>query len=351
MKKIIVLYILSIVVVFFMPVFMVKEYDVKEFDINKNEINENDIIIKLLLSETNEVVELSLDEYIMGVLVGEMPVTYELEALKAQAVVARTYTLNKIINSAGSHVNADMCDDINHCQAYKTKEYALTCWDDEEENEKWNKIKTAVLETKNEVITYDDKLINAFFHANSGGKTEDSLNIWGRENIPYLKSVVGNEEDIFLEKVTFTYEEFEKIMTENFLEYDKLIQSSQENPSNDSVNKDIKNDENNSEENHKILIEKNIKILEKNSSGRVSKVKISNITLDGTEVRSLFGLRSTFFDIDMTQNNITFNTKGYGHGIGLSQDGANSMAKKGSLYKDIIQHFYSNVEIKNILSI
>ena len=174
---------------------------VKEQGNKSNELNECDIKIRLLLSEKNEIVEMSLDEYIMGVLIGEMPVSYELEALKAQAVVARTYTLNKIINEKSSHENADMCDDINHCQAYKTKEYALSCWDDEFELEKWNKIRKAVLDTKNEVITYNNELINAFFHANSGGKTEDSLNLWGKENIPYLKSVEGNEVDIRIEKV------------------------------------------------------------------------------------------------------------------------------------------------------
>ena len=170
MRKIILIYLICIIGIFFLPVILVKEYtNIKS--------NKEVLRIKLLLTENNEIVEMSLDDYIMGVLIGEMPVEYNLEALKAQAVVARTYTLNKINNSSDTHEESDMCDDINHCQAYKTKEYALSCWNDNEENEKWNKIKKAVLETSNTVITYNDELINAFFHANSGGKTEDISNI------------------------------------------------------------------------------------------------------------------------------------------------------------------------------
>jgi stage II sporulation protein D len=130
--------------------------------------------IKLLITETNEVKEIPLNEYLKGVLVGEVPATYELEALKAQAVVARTYTLYKMRYSPGAHENADMCDDFNHCQAYLSKEYAFSKWDDSDENEKWAKIERAVLETDNEIITYNGEIINAFFHANSGGKTEDA---------------------------------------------------------------------------------------------------------------------------------------------------------------------------------
>lgn len=333
MKKVIVVYLICIIGMFFLPVFLVKKYDVVQ-----NEAIDYNTKIKLLITEKNEVIDISLDEYIMGVLVGEMPVSYNLEALKAQAVVARTYTLNKIKNSKdtkeSSHENADMCDDINHCQAYKTKEYALNCWDDNEENEKWNKIKTAVLETKNEVITHNGELINAFFHANSGGNTEDIVNIWGHENIPYLKSVEGNEENELLDNVNLTCEQINKIMIEKYPEYIKI------------EDEQLKSKE--SAANSGDLYKNVIKIIEKNSSGRVSKIQISNIILDGTEARSLFGLRSTFFEIKFTNAEFCFETKGYGHGIGLSQDGANNMASKGKTYQEIIKHFYTGVEIENM---
>lgn len=291
MKKVIVIYLVSIIALFFLPICMIKEYDIDE---NKNA--ENPKTIKLLLSETNQVIEMTLDEYIMGVIVGEMPVNYEIEALKAQAIVARTYTLNKIINSESPHDTADMCDDINHCQAYKTKEYALAAWDDSNENDKWDKIKKAVLETSNVVITYDDELINAFFHSNSGGKTEDISNIWGHENIPYLRSVESPEKELIFESVWMSVKELEKIMREKYENYISFEG------------------------------DKYIEIIELNSSGRVSKVKISNIILDGTEARDLFRLRSTFFSVKQEEENIIFETKGYGHGIGMSQYGANEMA-------------------------
>ena len=332
MKQIVIIYLIGIIVVFFLPVLWVKP-----FPKPKQEIIEKNNKVRLLQSETGEIITIELEEYIMGVLIGEMPVTYELEALKAQAVVARTYTLNKMINSPNSHEGADMCDSIEHCQAYKTKEYALSCWDNNEENEKWNKIKTAVLETKNQVITYQGELINAFFHAHSGGKTEDSMNIWGRENIPYLKSVEGFENRELIEQVTMEISQLDKILKENNLNYKSLLET----------NDISKQEELLKAENIEFLKEQ-IKILEKNSSGRVSKMQISNLVLEGTEVRNLFGLRSTFFDVIIEDGKLTFETSGYGHGVGLSQEGANSMALQGANYKDIILHYYTDVNIEEL---
>lgn len=319
MKKIIIIYILCAILLLFMPIFLVKNYDYN------STTNLDEIKIKLLLTETNEVKEMSLDDYIIGVLIGEMPATYEEEALKAQAIVARTYTLNKIINAPGSHTNADMCDDVNHCQAYKTKEYAFNSWDDNEENDKWEKIKNAVIETQNKVITYQNNLINAFFFSNSGGKTEDISNVWGHEEIPYLKSVDGLEDDVRAESVTLTYEELDNLMKEKYINYASIID--------DSSAKTIEE------------LQELIKVTEINSSGRVSKIQVSNIIMEGTEARSVFNLRSTLFEIELTNNEIIFHTKGYGHGVGLSQVGANCMAQKGASCEEIIKHYYTGVEI------
>lgn len=330
MKQIVIIYLIGIIVVFFLPVLWVKP-----FPKPKQEIIEKNNKVRLLQTETGEIITIDLEEYIMGVLIGEMPVTYELEALKAQAVVARTYTLNKMINSPNSHEGADMCDNIQHCQAYKTKDYALSCWDDNKENEKWNKIKMAVLETKNQVITYQGELINAFFHAHSGGKTEDSVNIWGRENIPYLKSVEGFENRELIEQVTMEISQLDKIVKEKILNYKKLVEENEERKVEAPVN--LENIE---------KLKEQIKILEKNSSGRVEKMQISNLILEGTEVRNLFNLRSTFFDVTIENEKIIFQTNGYGHGVGLSQEGANSMALQGVNYKDIILHYYTGVKIE-----
>lgn len=336
MKKIFILYLVCMIGIFFIPVLFVKEYHEIEEGTYKQNINVSQIT--LLLSETNEIVKINLDDYIMGVIVGEMPVSYNLEALKAQAIVARTYTLNKILNSPGSHENADMCDNINHCQAYKTKEYALSCWEDKEENEKWNKIKTAVLETSDMVITYNGTLINAFFHANSGGKTEDIANIWGHERIPYLISV-DSDEDELLDKVKISYADVDKIMSEKYPNYIKLLTNTQMDWNTNESNPELEKEE---------YGKSNLKILEKNSSGRVSKLQISNTVIEGTEARSLFGLRSTLFDIQFKGDGIIFETMGYGHGIGMSQEGANNMASKGANFEDIIKHYYSGVRIEKI---
>lgn len=272
--------------------------------------------IKVLIKETGEIKEMSLDEYLIGVLVGEVPSTYDFEALKAQAVVARTYTLYKIYNSPGAHESADMCDDINHCQAFKTKEYAFDCWDDETEESKWNKLEKAVKETSGEVITYNGEIINAFFHAHSGGMTEDVKYLWGKEEIPYLKSVESEEGYDYDDKVIYSKLDFCNILKEKYPDIDTTTLEY-------SIN-------------------------EYTPSGRVSILTINNNSILGTEARNLFGLRSTYFSIEENDNEIIFSTKGYGHGIGMSQEGANYMALHGSNYKDIITHYYTGVKIECI---
>jgi len=144
--------------------------------------------IKLLNTSTNQVQEVYLDEYLKGVIAAEMPANYEQEALNAQACVARTYILYKMNNSQKAHEGADICDDSTHCQAWISKEDRYAKWDVQNKDELWNKICIAVSTTEGEVITYNGELINAFFHANSGGKTETSANVWGGE-LPYLQSV------------------------------------------------------------------------------------------------------------------------------------------------------------------
>ncbi|MBQ9279710.1 MAG: stage II sporulation protein D [Clostridia bacterium] len=269
--------------------------------------------IKLLLTEKNEVIELPFEDYIKGVLIGEVPITYELEALKAQAIVARTYTLNKMKTNPNVHPNADMCDDINCCQAYKTKEYAFASWDDEEENEKWRKLETAVESTSDRVITYQGSLIAAFFHANSGGQTENAKYVWGGEDIPYLQSVAGNEGDIYQDTKSFTKAEFAELIQGAVSDYEK---------------KDYP-----------------IEIVDYTGSGRVYHLKIGETTLKATDLRRMLGIRSTNFRVEKDENgNITFYTIGYGHGVGMSQEGANQMALEGATCEEIIKHYYLGVE-------
>jgi stage II sporulation protein D len=209
-----------------------------------------------------------------------------------------------------------MCDDINCCQCYKTKEYAFASWDDSEENEKWEKLEEAVDATKNQVITYNGEIISAFFHAHSGGKTENVKFVWGGNEIPYLQSVDGNEDEAYKDVKEFTKEEFAECIKSIAPDY-------------------LTNDY-------------EIEILDYTGSGRVNQLKIGETVVKATELRKLTGIRSTNFRIQKNENgSITFYTIGYGHGVGMSQYGANAMAKKGIQYDEIIKHYYTGVEIES----
>ncbi len=327
MKKFIICFWFFMLICFLIPnLFLIDKINLKSpsktNDLNgkiDNTKNENATVpdkIKLLLTQTNDVVELDFDDYIKGVLIGEVPISYEVEALKAQAIVARTYTMYKLINNPASHSGADMCDDINCCQCYKTKEYAFASWDDKEENEKWAKLENAVTETKNRYITYNGEIISAFFHAHSGGQTENVKYVWGGEEIPYLQSVSGNEDDLFQETKSFTKTEFAELIKDVVKDYDK----------------------NNYE----------INIIDYTGSGRVDNLQIGNEILKATELRKLIGIRSTNFRVEKADDGtITFYTIGYGHGVGMSQEGANQMAKSGYTCEEIIKHYYTGVEIQN----
>ena len=278
--------------------------------------------IKLLHVDTNEVEELDIDEYLYGVVSSEMPANFEIEALKAQATVARTYTIFQMINNSGKHENADICDDSNCCQAWITKEERLSRWNVEEAEANWNKIVEAVNTTSGKIITYNGAPINAFFHSNSGGVTESSLNIWGGIDYPYLKSVETSGEDGYTQYSSEVKLSKEELLTKLKEKYqDCEIDFSQENC---------------------------IQITELTSSGRVKTIKFGNKEIAGTEARTILGLRSTNFTFSIDGDNVTFSVKGYGHGVGMSQTGADSLAKEGKNYEDIIHHFYTGVEIENM---
>lgn len=213
LKKIFIYLIIIMVVFFILPAVFTKNR-VKN-SANKNTLNETSKIqneenvvndydytkfatIKLYHKESDSIEEIPIDEYLYGVVSAEMPVNYELEALKAQAIVARTYTLYQIINSGNKHEGADICDNSNCCQAWISKEGRLARWESDKGEENWNKIVQAVDGTKGKIITYNNEPIDAFFHANSGGKTETASNVWGGKDLPYLQSVeTSGEERIF----------------------------------------------------------------------------------------------------------------------------------------------------------
>lgn len=279
--------------------------------------------ITLLHKKTGETEQVNIDDYLCNVVSAEMPADYEIEALKAQAIVARTYTVYKILNK--KHDNADICDDSTCCQAWISKEDRLARWEESKRESNWQKISDVVNSTKGKIITYDNNPINAFFHSNSGGVTEVPVNVWGGTGYPYLQSVQTSGEDIY-----------SQYASEVILSQEELLNKLKEKYN------DILIDFSNSED---------IKILEYTESTRVKTVKFGNHELSGVEARTIFGLKSTNFEITRKDNNIKFSVKGYGHGVGMSQTGADSMAKQGATADDIITHFYTGVEIKDINSI
>ncbi len=276
--------------------------------------------IKLLHTETGEIEELDMNEYLYGVVSAEMPASYEKEALKAQAIVARTYTIYQAMNNSKKHENADICDDYTCCQAWISKDDRFSKWNENEAESNWQKIVECVNETTGKIIVYNGEPINAFFHSNSGGITETSLNIWGGIDYPYLKSVETIGED-----------GYNQYSSEVVLSKEELINKMKEKYS------DLEIDFN---------TEECIKILELTSSNRVKTIKIGNKEIAGTEARSIFGLKSTNFTFQIDGENIKFSVTGYGHGVGMSQTGADSMAKSGANYEEIIKHFYTGVEIQ-----
>ena len=277
--------------------------------------------IKLLHAKTNKIEEINLDEYLYGVVSAEMPANYEIEALKAQAVVARTYTFYQILNNKNKHENANICDDSTCCQAWISKEDRFARWDKDKQEEYWNKITTAVNDTKGKVITYENKVINAFFHSNSGGMTEAPVNVWGGTGYPYLQAVETSGEDAY-----------SQYSSEVELTFDEVVEKIKE------THKDVEIDFNKDDA---------IKILEYTDSGRVKTIKFGNVELSGVETRTIMGLRSANFSIEIKDKKVKFTVKGYGHGVGMSQTGADSLAKQGKNYEEIIHHYYTDVEIIN----
>ena len=278
--------------------------------------------IKLLHASTNKTEELHLDEYLYGVVSAEMPASFEEEALKAQAIVARTYTLYKVVNSNKKHGENDICDDSICCQAWISKEDRFAKWDEKDRTTYWNKIVNAVNSTQGKIITYEGKPINAFFHANSGGATEAPVNVWGGTGYPYLQTVTTAGEDVYSQyasDVTITKKEFEEKIKKLHSDFEINFEE-----------------------------EECIKIEEYTEGNRIKIIKVGNLKLSGVEIRNIFALRSANFKITIDGENIEFEVTGYGHGVGMSQTGADSLAKQGKSYEEIIKHYYTGVEIENM---
>lgn len=283
-----------------------------------------DQTIRVRMSKTGEIIAMDINDYLRGVLPSEMPPYYDIEALRAQAIVARTYTYKRIEAHAEGE-NADICDDPNHCQAFYNKEKILQIWegrgfDEKTREEYWSKVNEAVVSTQNQVIIYNGQLIKAFFHASSPEKTENVDQIWGGEKLPYLVSVESIEAEDYANR-TSTIE----------LSFDDMLSK-------------LKKD-NNSRSSFSVDTLKDINICDYTTSGRVKYVNICGEKISAEKLRTLFALRSTNFTIEVKENSVAFHVIGYGHGVGMSQVGADYYAKTGMKYEDIIKHYYTGVNV------
>lgn len=306
MKKVIIFTILLI----FIPFFIVTLFGMGDItEIQLKYVSNKTVRVKRL--STDKVEEVPLEEYIVGVLAGEMPIDFEFEALKAQAVASRSYVLKRIEYNKDNEY--DVVDSVLN-QVYLDDDYLKETWGNNY-TIKINKLRTAVNETYNEYMEYDGEIIDALFFSTSNGYTEDSHLVFNLE-LPYLKSVESSwDQEVssaFSSKYTYSLQEFYEKLG---LEYkDKL----------------------------------EVEILERSSTNRVLKLKINGQEFEGTTLYNKLGLRSTDFEITQVGSNVVFDMKGYGHGVGMSQYGALGMAKQGYTYDEILKHYYTGVTIKKI---
>ena len=272
-----------------------------------------------VLTEGGRVEEMTLADYLWRVVAAEMPAGFEPEALKAQAVCARTYTLWKL--AAGSHgETADICADSSCCQAYTDPARAAEKWG-EQHGEFSAKIARAVENTDGMVLTYGGEPIQAVFFSSSTYTTEDAAAVWG-SSLPYLVSVEspeGDEVPNYRSTVTLTAEQMRA-----------LAASAGATLSGKATGW--------------------ISGVSYTASGRVASLKFGDVTLSGGGARTLFGLRSACFTVREADGVFTFSVTGYGHGVGMSQYGANAMAAAGSTWQDIVTHYYTGIDIESVTS-
>ncbi len=316
------------VVIIIIPAVIGKGCERKEQLTPRPENLEPEQVIKVYVTEEKKIKKMLLETYIEGVVAAEMPASFELEALKSQAIAARTYAAKKMCMIGGSgcdaHPGADICTDHTHCQDWISEKTARARWKAGEGDLYWQKITEAVKATYGEVLTYEGELIDPVFHSTCGGHTENSEDVWSN-TIPYLRGVecgYCNDYSRFTEEHKFTMQELEE----------KLELSEEETKDLAALSLD--------EGKKAIMIE------QMTETGRVKNIKVGEKVFAANDFRFKLGLRSTKFTFKQQDESFVFTTKGYGHGVGLCQYGANGMAKEGKDYKTILTHYYTDVKVE-----
>ena len=292
------LYIIVLLIPITIISFFYRETNFNMAENNQQTVDDNKTIT---INDNNENLSIDLEEYIIGVVAGEMPAIFEEEALKAQAIASRTYAISYLKNHPSIKTTIDN-------QVYLSKEDMQSKWQDKY-SEYYKKISDAVISTKDLIMYYQNEPIKAYYYSMSNGYTESSINVFN-EQTDYLTIIPSPWDKDNEETITISKEEF---CTKLSISCNKI----------------------------------SISNIIKDKSNRVSKITINNKEFTGLEIRKLLSLRSTDFTVDISDV-INITTKGYGHGVGMSQYGANNMAKEGYSYEEILKYYYQNIEISNI---
>ncbi|MEG0308195.1 MAG: stage II sporulation protein D [Clostridium sp.] len=280
--------------------------------------------VGVYISKENRIITLPLEEYIKGVVCSEMPLNFNKEALKAQAIAARTYTVSHTKSMSKGCTNgkgADLCDTV-HCQVYTKKDEKIKQLGGLGES-RWSLVEEVVNETQGMVLTYNNEIVKgAYYFSTSGGKTENVEDVFTNA-LPYLKSVKSEGEEIaprYNSTETIDINRFVQIVNENYK--DANISSGN--------------------------LENQIGIDSYTEGGRVKEIRLGDIKITGVKFRELFGLNSAGFSLEFLSNQVIINCIGFGHGVGMSQWGANVMAGEGKTYEEILKHYYTGIEIKTL---
>lgn len=284
--------------------------------------SEKDTSPALRVSVNGRVREMSLEEYVAGAVAAEMPASFPDEALKAQAVAARTYAVYKqSLGRDEKHPDAVVCDDFTHCAAFvDLKNDAEELWGNKAEA--WTKkIRAAAEQTAGKIVTYHDAPIAAVFHAAAAKQTEAAVSVWGAD-VPYLESVSSAGDDAcpkYDSEVTLRAEEFRQLLLKKYPDINLTG-----------------------------LPKTWFTEVKSSEAGGVTSCRVGGIAMKGTEVRELLQLNSTHFTISTTDSTITFRTQGYGHGVGMSQYGAKHMAEDGKTFTEILEHYYTGTKVSDL---
>lgn len=277
----------------------------------KDNWNDNALVVHVLRDKSDQVETIPLEEYVIGVVSAEMPADFELEALKAQALAARTYIIQYMMATGADQEDA-ITDTVQH-QVYYSDQELQQNWGADYQWKKAN-ITRAVAETSGEILTYQNKPITPAFFSTSNGYTENAEDYWENE-LPYLKSVASPWDEAsprYLDQKTISIPEVEALLDIN---WDHLAETIP---------------------------------ITKTDSNRIKTIKLGGESFTGRQIREKLELRSSDFELEKKDNHLIFTTKGYGHGIGMSQYGANGMAQEGKDYKTILHYYYQGVEVDTV---